>query len=185
MPHAFKATPNHPAVAYLVRLHADIGGKILENKKEAARLASSMLAVEHVIKLFNPEFNARTIAARRRQKTNPWFRRGTLFREALDMLRKATGPMTVREVTAPCWPPRASQTPTSASGWVSRPGYGHASKRMPVRPSSESGKVCQNGGELSPENRAFLTTTQKMTTKVCVAPQRQSALTRCKYYCLL
>jgi hypothetical protein len=99
MPHAFKVSPFHPAVAYLVRLHADIGGQILDNKKEAARLASSMLAVEHVIKLFNPEFNARTIAARRRQRTNPWFKRGTLFREALGVLRTATAPMTVREIT--------------------------------------------------------------------------------------
>jgi hypothetical protein len=100
MPHAFKATPDHPAVAYLVRLHADIGGKLLDNKKEAARLAASMLAVEHVIKLFDPEFNARTISARRRQKTNPWFKRGTLFREALGVLRTATGPLTVAEITA-------------------------------------------------------------------------------------
>jgi hypothetical protein len=99
MPHAFKATPDHPAVAYLVRLHADIGGKLLDNKKEAARLAQSMLAVEHVIKLFDPDFNARTISARRRQKTNPWFKRGTLFREALDVLRKAAGTLTVAEVT--------------------------------------------------------------------------------------
>ncbi len=59
MPHSFKATPNHPAVAYLVRLHADIGGQILENKKKAARLAASMLAVEHVIKIFNPDYNAK------------------------------------------------------------------------------------------------------------------------------
>jgi hypothetical protein len=100
MPHAFKASPNHPAVAYLVRLHADIGGKLLDNKKEAARLASSMLAVEHVIKLFDPDFNARTISARRRQKTNPWFKRGTLFREALDVLRKSAGALTVAEITA-------------------------------------------------------------------------------------
>jgi hypothetical protein len=99
MPHAFKAT-DHPAVAYLVRLHADIGGKLLENKKEAAKLASSMLAVEHVIKLFNPDFNARTISARRRQKTNPWFKRGTLFRKALDVLRKAAKLCTVAEITA-------------------------------------------------------------------------------------
>ena len=59
-----------------------------------------MLAVEHVIKLFDPDFNARTISARRRQKTNPWFKRGTLFREALDVLRTATGPLTVAELTA-------------------------------------------------------------------------------------
>jgi hypothetical protein len=99
MPHAFKATPNHPAVAYLVRLHADIGGKILENKKEAARLAASMLAVEHVIKIFDPDYNVQAIATRRRQRTNPWFKRGTLFREALGVLRTATVPMTVREIT--------------------------------------------------------------------------------------
>ena len=84
----------------MVRLHADIGGKLLDNKKEAARLASSMLAIEHVIKLFDPDFNARTISARRRQKTNPWFKRGTLFREALNMLRTATEPLTVGEITA-------------------------------------------------------------------------------------
>lgn len=36
MSHASKATPNHPAVAYLVRLHADIGAKLLDNKKEAS-----------------------------------------------------------------------------------------------------------------------------------------------------
>jgi hypothetical protein len=59
-----------------------------------------MLAVEHVIKLFNPDFNARTISAWRRQKTNPWFKRGTLFREALDAMRKAAGPLTVGEITA-------------------------------------------------------------------------------------
>jgi hypothetical protein len=35
MPHTFNPHPKHPAVAFLVRLHADIGGRILENKKEA------------------------------------------------------------------------------------------------------------------------------------------------------
>ena len=38
MPHAFKATPDHRAVDYLVRLHADLGGQILENRKEAKPL---------------------------------------------------------------------------------------------------------------------------------------------------
>jgi Domain of unknown function (DUF4760) len=45
MPHQFKATPNHPAVSYLVRLHADIGGKILENKKEAGRLNAAVQTI--------------------------------------------------------------------------------------------------------------------------------------------
>jgi hypothetical protein len=99
MPHAFKATPDHPAVAYLVRLHADIGGQILENRKEAKRLADAMIHVEAVIRIFDPDYSVRGISARRRQRTNPWFKRGTLFREALGVLRTAAAPMTVREIT--------------------------------------------------------------------------------------
>jgi hypothetical protein len=98
MPHAFKANPNHPAVAYLVRLHADIGGQILANKKQAERLAESMQHVEAVIRMFDPAYPIRRIAARRRYKGNAWFRRGTILRHALEMLRKAQGPLTAREI---------------------------------------------------------------------------------------
>jgi hypothetical protein len=99
MPHTFKAHPKHPAVAYLVRLHADIGGRILENHKQAQRLAEDMRHVEAVLKLFDPEFNARAISARRRVTGNPWFKRGSLLRAALDVLRTAQGPLTVAQIT--------------------------------------------------------------------------------------
>jgi hypothetical protein len=98
MPNASKATPSHPAVAYLVRLHADIGGRIEANRKEAARLAQDMKHVEAVLKMFDPEYSVRAISARRRVTGNPWFKRGTLFRAALDVLRAAQGPLTVREI---------------------------------------------------------------------------------------
>jgi len=98
MPHAFKATPSHPAVAYLVRLRADIGGRIEANRKEAARLADDMRHVEAVLKMFDPEYSVRAIKARRRVTGNPWFKRGPLFRAALDVPRGATAPMTVRDV---------------------------------------------------------------------------------------
>ena len=99
MPHAFKPTPDHPAVPFLVRLHADLGGRILENRKEAARLAESMKHVEAVIRLFDPAYDTRRISVRRRYKGNPWFKRGTILRHALDVLRKAQGPLTAREIT--------------------------------------------------------------------------------------
>jgi hypothetical protein len=98
MPHTFKPHPKHPAIAFLVRLHADIGGRILENKKQAHRLAADMIAVEAVIKMFDPEYNARSIAARRRFTGNPWFKRGTLFRAAIDVMRTAQGPLTVQQI---------------------------------------------------------------------------------------
>ncbi len=99
MPHAFKVTPDHPAVPYLVRLHADLGGKILENRKEAKRLADAMEHVEAVIRLFDPSYDVTRIAARRRYKGNGIFKRGTILRHALDVLRKAPGPLTAREIT--------------------------------------------------------------------------------------
>jgi hypothetical protein len=99
MPHAFKPSPNHPAVAYLVRLHADLGGKIWENRKEAERLADAMRHVEVVIKLFDSGYNVRRISIRRRHKGNAWFKRGTLFRHALEILRKAQEPLTAKQIT--------------------------------------------------------------------------------------
>lgn len=99
MPHVFKAHPGHPAVDYLVRLHADLGGQIKANKAEAIRLAKAMKHVEAVIKLFDPEYSVRAISVRRRQKTNPWFKRGTLFRVALDVLRASKEPPTVAQIT--------------------------------------------------------------------------------------
>jgi len=98
MPHTFKATPDHPAVDYLVRLHADLGGQILENRKEAKRLAEAMQHVEAVIRLFDPAYDIRRISARRRYKGNAWFKRGTILRHALDVLRKAQGPLTARQI---------------------------------------------------------------------------------------
>lgn len=71
---AFDPYPGHPAVHALVSLHAQLGGKIKDNKAEAERLANDMKAVEAVIRMFCPEFNTRAIVVRRRQKSNPWFR---------------------------------------------------------------------------------------------------------------
>lgn len=99
MPHAFKASPDHPAVAYLVRLHADLGGQIKANKAEAERLADAMRHVEAVIRLFDPAYNVRGISVRRRVQGNPWFKRGTMFRHALDAMRQAGRSLTVREIT--------------------------------------------------------------------------------------
>src|SRR5580658_6085671 len=98
MPNQFKAHPKHPAVDYLVRLHADIGGKILENRKELDRLKDDMKAVETVIRMFDPAFDTGAIVGRRRVNGNPYFKRGTLFREAISVLRKAQGPMCARDI---------------------------------------------------------------------------------------
>jgi hypothetical protein len=61
-----------------------------------------MMQVEAVVKMLQPGFNIASIAAKRRNKSNPWFKRGTLFRSAVDVLRRAGTPMTAREIAKPC-----------------------------------------------------------------------------------
>jgi|HubBroStandDraft_6_1064221.scaffolds.fasta_scaffold1666078_2 hypothetical protein len=95
MPHAKIATTQ--AKFTLEQLHAELGGKILDNKKEARRLAQAMKHVEAVLKLLVPGYDVRPIAVRRR-KPNPWFKRGTVLRRVLEVLRATDGPMTAREI---------------------------------------------------------------------------------------
>jgi hypothetical protein len=82
----------------LEQLHAELAGKLLENGREGRRLRLAMKHVESVLKLLQPSYNLAPIAVRRR-KANPWFKRGTVLRHVLEVLRKAQAPMTPREIT--------------------------------------------------------------------------------------
>ena len=56
-----------------------------------------MLHVEAVIKMLDPTFNIRRISVKRRQP-NPWSKRGTVYRRAVDVLMTAPEPLTAREI---------------------------------------------------------------------------------------
>src|SRR5437667_8309308 len=86
-----------PAIQTLERLHAELGGKIPENKQEHENLAGQMRHVEAVIKMLDPSYSLRAISVKRRQP-NPWFKRGTVYRRAVDVLRTAEQPLTAREI---------------------------------------------------------------------------------------
>ncbi len=90
--------PQSPAVYALMKLHAELGGKIGDNKRQAAKLRADMKHVEAVLHLIEPAFNARAIAPRRRYNPNPLFKRGHVFRAVLDVLRAAPEPMTADEI---------------------------------------------------------------------------------------
>jgi len=57
-----------------------------------------MMQVEAVLQMLQPGFSVAAIAAKRRNKSNPWFKRGTLFRSVVDVMRRAGTPMTAREI---------------------------------------------------------------------------------------
>ena len=81
----------------LERLHSELGGQILENKHKHQELADKMRHVEAVLKMLDPTYNLRPISVKRRV-ANQWFKRGTLYRRAIDVLRTADKPMTGTEL---------------------------------------------------------------------------------------
>jgi hypothetical protein len=68
-----------------------LGGKMLENKKQQKAIAEDMKCVKRVIRMFAPGYDVTGTAARRRRRHNPYFSRGTVYREALNAPREADG----------------------------------------------------------------------------------------------
>lgn len=95
---AFDPKPDSLAVPQLVQLHAQLGAKLQANRKERAKLAADMKHVEAVIRLFDPAYDTRRIAVKRRNKPNSLLKWGTVWRSALEVLRVAEKPLTVKEV---------------------------------------------------------------------------------------
>jgi hypothetical protein len=86
------------ALYTLGQLHSELAGKLLSNQREAKRLRTAMLQVEAVMKMLDPAFNLRIIAPKRRNTGNRWFKRGTLYRSAIDVLRTAKGPLSPMQI---------------------------------------------------------------------------------------
>jgi hypothetical protein len=93
------AIQHKPAIYSLIRLHAELGGRIKDNARQAEKLAADMIHVEAVLRMLDPAFNARGIAAKRRNQGNPYFKKGACARHVMDVLREAKAPMTGREIT--------------------------------------------------------------------------------------
>src|SRR5580692_11721753 len=86
------------ALHTLTQLHAELAGKIETNRKSGDKLRMQMMQVEAVIKMLRHDFPINRIAPKRRNQGNPWFKRGTLYRSAVDILRRSQVPMTAREM---------------------------------------------------------------------------------------
>ncbi len=103
---------HEPVVYALVKLHAELGGKIQDNKREAARLRENMKHVEAVLKLIQPGIDTRKIAVRRRYNANPLYKRGHIFRAVLETLRAAPEPLTVDQISDALFAAKGVSEPT-------------------------------------------------------------------------
>ncbi|HEY4969967.1 MAG TPA: hypothetical protein VII35_08685 [Steroidobacteraceae bacterium] len=132
-----------PAIFALERLHAELGGKIKENRKDATRLAKCMRHVEAVIRMLEPGFDTRRIAARCKNGRNPYLKRGTVFRTALGVLKDATAAMTTRQIVEAIFRQLGVEKPTGAA--IDRM-FGAVNSSL----VNHDGKTVENMGEGKP-----------------------------------
>lgn len=143
-----------PAVHALKRLHAELGGQIKDNRREAARLAETMQHVEAVLKMLQPGFNTRSIAARRRYQRHSPFKRGKGTRRIMDVLRSATEPLTSSQV-AEIMLRQASVAEPNAADIRNARGSVHSTLRR------HQGKTVEAVGEGFPMRWRILNTTER------------------------
>jgi hypothetical protein len=105
-----------------------------------------MKQVEAVMKLLQPGYDVRPIAIRRR-KPNPWFKRGTVFRYALDALRRSGTTMTAREAAEAMLAAKGIQdAPAEQMRILANAVQASLQNHEGTRASSESGKGRRGDG---------------------------------------
>ena len=86
-------------VAALKDKRAELSGGIADLEKRIGQHRADLLHVDGVLRLFAPEFEPATILPRAVRRPNSWFKPGELARLVLDVLRTATAPLSIREIT--------------------------------------------------------------------------------------
>ena len=78
--------------------YAELQGQLRANEQEADRIRAEIAHVEATIRIFRQDADLSLIAPRMPRNRSQWFRKGQCAQAALDVLRRATAPMSAREV---------------------------------------------------------------------------------------
>lgn len=85
-------------VTGLIAKRAEMAGLMAHHQQEIDKLASSLSHLDATLKLFAPEMDMRSLRPKKRRERSVIFRSGEAPRCILDILRKAQGPLTSREI---------------------------------------------------------------------------------------
>lgn len=85
-------------VSGLVAKRSELAGLIEHYQAEMRRIGSAIGHIDAAIKLFDPDYDLRTIRAKAHRKRNMYFKQGECSRLVLDILRQANTPMATDEV---------------------------------------------------------------------------------------
>lgn len=85
-------------VSGLVSKRSELSGLLAHHQEVIRQLATSICNIDGAIKLFDPDYDLRTIKPRSKRQANYWFEHGEMPRMILDELRIADGQLTTRQI---------------------------------------------------------------------------------------
>jgi hypothetical protein len=86
-------------VSALKDKHAELSGIITDLEKQLNQHRADLLHVAAVLHLFAPEIEPKTIRPTALRRRSEWFKPGDLARMVLDILRLASTPLSIKDIT--------------------------------------------------------------------------------------
>ena len=85
-------------VSGLVAKRSELSGLLAQHQQAIQQLTVSISGLDGTIKLFDPDYDLRTIKTKASRQSNTWFPRGDVGRMILDVLRKSESPISTRQI---------------------------------------------------------------------------------------
>ena len=85
-------------ISGLVAKRSELDGIIQFHRNELQRLSGDVAHLDAAIKLFDPDYDLRTIKAKAPRQVNPWFEHGEANRRVMDILRASSTPLSTRQI---------------------------------------------------------------------------------------
>lgn len=82
----------------LVSKRCELSGEVNHLKTEIDRVTDEITAIDSAIKVFDPEYDLRTLKAKAKRKKNSFFKHGEANKFVLDVLRNANNPINTTEI---------------------------------------------------------------------------------------
>jgi hypothetical protein len=82
----------------LVAKRSELAGLLAHHQQAIQQLTVSISGLDGTIKLFDPDYDLRTIKSKAPRQSNTWFPRGEVGRMILDVLRKSGIPISTRQI---------------------------------------------------------------------------------------
>ena len=79
---------------------AELDGELRQAEKRIIQLRADLESIDGAIQVFDPSLAPQTIRPKLKRKPPTHFRHGQFSKAVLDTIRRATGPMTVREIAS-------------------------------------------------------------------------------------